>query len=90
MSALTEAIQSLVTRISGDFDNMRALLDQALATRTEDQAEIERLRAEADAVQAELAQNIEAINAIDPDPAFPAAVDPDDDGTPADVEEPQG
>ena len=73
MSALTDAVAAMKARIDEDVANLRALLDAALATDAADAAEIARLTAEADTLQADIDAAIVAVGEIDPDPAFPAA-----------------
>lgn len=70
--ALNESIAGVVTRVDADVANLRALLEAALATDPDQSEEIERLKADADRVVGQLAAATEALNAIDPDTAFPA------------------
>lgn len=73
MSALSDAVAAANARVAEDFANLRALLDQALATDVADAAKIAELTAQADALTADAAEAVTALGALDPDPSFPAA-----------------
>lgn len=87
MSALSDAVAGVATRVNDDFNHLHELLDAALATDAADAAEIARLKGEADTVAADMAATIDALNAIDPDADFPAPVEEPVE-EPAPVEEP--
>lgn len=80
MSDLTNAVsnfkQAFATSIEGvktDVDHLRALLDQALATPPDAQAEIDRLKAEADSAVNSINEATASVQGLDVDPSFPAA-----------------
>ncbi len=80
MSALTDAVANLKSRVNEDVDHLKSLLEEALATETSNEAEIQRLRDEAASVGAEVDAAIADINSFDPDPSNPAAPAPADEG----------
>lgn len=66
MAELQDAFDAMRARATEDYQHLSGLLDQALATDTANQAEIDRLKAERDVVIASAAQ-------FDLDTSFPAA-----------------
>lgn len=66
MANVQAALDAMKARVNEDMQHMRDLLDQALATETSNQAEIDRLRAEAEVVA-------NSLNAFDPDASWPSA-----------------
>lgn len=79
IAAQREALIEMAARIDEDFANITALLEQALATPPDAQAEIDRLTAEVAELQADAAEataaitaSIAKIEAEDPDPSNPA------------------
>ncbi len=83
MSALTDAIDAMQTRVSEDFAEMRRLLDEAIATDAADAARIAELEARADqlvadnqALMTDQADAITRLQGVDPDPAFPLTPGP--------------
>ena len=84
MSALTDAIDAMQTRVAEDFTELRRLLDEAIATDAADAARIAELQARADqlvadnqALMTDQAEAITRLGGVDPDPNFPAAPTPE-------------
>ncbi len=81
MATIQESVEQLLStvsvmndRITADVAHLQDLLQQALATETANQAEIDRLKAEATAVVESINQATAIVASIDPLPDFPEPV----------------
>ena len=71
MTALSDALSAMKSRIDEDVANFRRLIDEAVAANAGDDAEIERLTARADELQADIDAALTEIGNVDPDAANP-------------------
>lgn len=76
VAANTAAQTAAFARIDEDVAHLRDLVAQAIAVDAANAAEVARLTAEADAAVAQITANTAALNAEDPDPAFPVVEPP--------------
>lgn len=72
LAGLTDAIAAATGRVNDDTAHLRDLLEQALATDSADQAEIDRLRGEASTVVDSINAATAQLSSIDPVADFPA------------------